>query len=85
MNEENDDFFDAESDDDETPSVENVVMLMDNDNFLYYMTKSQGVCYLKEVNPYESQLSAHIDIASFKAEYCLAFDTDGTQFFCLDE
>lgn len=49
------------------------------------MTKSQGVCYIREINPNESNLSAHIDIANFKAEYCLAFDTDGTTFFCMDE
>ena len=85
MDEENDNYFDGESDNDEKFSLENVLMIMDDDSYIYYITKSQGVCFLKEVNPKESQLRNHIDIASFKAEYCLAFDTNGKTFFCIDD
>ena len=42
--EDDDYFFDADSDDDETPVIENVLMLYDFKNYAYYITKSQGVC-----------------------------------------
>ena len=38
--ENNSNFFDGESDNDAKPSLENVEMLVDNRNFIYYMTKT---------------------------------------------
>ena len=36
----NSNFFDGESDNDAKPSLENVAMLVDSKNFIYYMTKT---------------------------------------------
>ena len=36
----NSNFFDGESDNDAKPSLENVEMLFDKNNFIYYMTKT---------------------------------------------
>ena len=83
--EDDDYFFDADSDDDETPVIENVLMLYDFKNYAYYITKSQGVCSIVEINPRESQLRNHKVIATFHAEHCLAFDTDGHNFYAMDE
>jgi len=33
-------YFDGESDNDSKPSLENVEMLVDKNNFIYYMTKT---------------------------------------------
>ena len=49
--ENNSNFFDGESDNDAKPSLENVEMLADKKNFLYYVTKTQGVCSITEINP----------------------------------
>ena len=49
--ENNSNYFDGESDNDAKPSLENVEMLLDKNNFVYYMTKSQGVCTIREINP----------------------------------
>jgi len=38
--ENNSNFFDNESDNDEKPCLENVAMLFDIKNFIYYMTKT---------------------------------------------
>ena len=50
----NSNFFDGESDNDSKPSLENVEMIADKKNFIYYMTKTQGVCSIFEINPYDS-------------------------------
>ena len=38
-----------------------------------------------EINPRDSQLRNHRSIADFKADNCLGLDTDGSNFFVIDE
>ena len=35
-------FFDGDSDDNDVPKLENVIMQQDSKNFLYYVTKAKG-------------------------------------------
>jgi len=79
------DFFDGESDNDSKPSLENVEMLVDKNNFIYYMTKTQGVCRIMEVYPQDSGITHHAKIAEVKAEYCLSFSIVGMKFYVMDE
>ena len=60
-------------------------MLIDKKNFIYYMTKTQGVCSVTEIYPEESQLIYHSKIAEIKAEQCLAFSIVGNKFYVMDE
>ena len=43
-------------------------MLVDKKNFIYYVTKVQGVCSITEINPMESNLRYNKKIAEIKAE-----------------
>ena len=71
--EEADRFFDGDSDDNEIPRLENVVMQQDTKNFLYYVTKAKGQMKIMEVNPRDSALMNHTCIFEIKCENCLGF------------
>lgn len=63
-----------------------VPMLMNNKDFMYYITKKNGMCYIMEGNPRGPYLNMHKEIWSIKSDRCLAFSvTDGDLFFFMDE
>lgn len=78
-------FFDGDSDDDDIPKLENVTLIQDKKNFMYYVVKSQGTCRIMEINPRDSFLRSHYSIFEIKAEKCLGLENKGDNFFIVDE
>ena len=63
-----------------------VPMLMNNKDFMYYITKKNGMCYIMEGNPRGPYLNMHKEIWSIKSDRCLAFSVqDGDLFYFMDE
>jgi hypothetical protein len=83
--EDENEFFDADSVDDDVAKLENITMIQDLKNFLYYVVKVQGECRIMEINPRDSLLRSHYSIFVMKAERCLGLEYKGNNFFIVDE
>ena len=80
----------SETDDDEEitgkQSYEQVRMVMNEKDFIYYITKKNGKCFIMEGNPRDQYIEHHEAIFQLKAERCLAFSVVGTDtFYFMDE
>lgn len=78
-------FFDGDSADDDIPLLENVTMIQDKRNFLYYVVRSQGQCKVMEINPRDSLIRNHYAIFELKAERCYGLETKDDKFFIVDD
>jgi hypothetical protein len=59
---------------------------MNERDFIYYITKKNGKCYIMEGNPRDPQIDHHEAIYCIKAERCLAFAVEGSdEFYFMDE
>lgn len=78
-------FFDDDSGDDNIPKLENVTMILDSRNYLYYVVKHQGQCRVMEINPRDSLIRSHYPIFELKAERCLGLEIKEDYFFIVDD
>lgn len=59
---------------------------MNNKDFMYYITKKNGMCYIMEGNPRGPYLNMHKEIWAIKSDRCLAFSVSyGDLFYFMDE
>lgn len=59
---------------------------MNDRDFIYYVTKKNGICQIKEANPRDPYIENHEIIMEIKAEKCLALTTDAKgDFYFMDE
>jgi hypothetical protein len=59
---------------------------MNSKDFIYYVTKKNGMCDIMEGNPRDQYIVNHVSIYSIKAEKCLAFSVEeGDKFYFMDE
>ena len=76
---ENDDISGAKT-------FEQVQMLMNDRDFIYYVQKHNGKCIIVEGNPRDPYIENHEKIMSITAEKCLAFTIDKKDnFYFMDE
>ena len=67
-------------------TFEQVRMIMNDRDFIYYVTKKNGICNIKEANPRDPYIDNHETIMEIKAEKCLALQTDANdKFYFMDE
>jgi len=61
-------------------------MVMCERDFIYYITKKNGKCYIMEGNPRDQYIDHHEAIYCIKADRCLAFSVVGSNtFYFMDE
>ena len=82
------DASEMEDDEDVTGklSFEQVRLVMNERDFIYYITKKNGKCYIMEGNPRDQYIDKHEAIYQIKAQKCLAFSVEGQDtFYFMDE
>lgn len=63
-----------------------VQMIQNDSDFIYYVTRLNGMCHIMEGNPREPKMTSHSSIFQIKANKCLAFTVEGDNtFFFMDE
>jgi hypothetical protein len=66
--------------------METIPVIMNSKDFIYYVTKKNGMCDIMEGNPRDQYIVNHVSIYSIKAEKCLAFSVEeGDKFYFMDE
>ena len=60
-------------------------MILDDDGFIYYLTKYQGHYFIKEINPSADHTHQHLVIFELKSEHCYAFSKDSKFFYFIDD
>ena len=58
---------------------------MNDKDFMYYIKKKNGKCFIFEGNPRDQYLNKHQSIYSLKADKCLAFTITNDEFYFMDE
>jgi hypothetical protein len=67
-------------------TYEPIRMIINERDFLYYITKKNGKCYIMEGNPRDQYIDHHEAIFTIKADRCLAFSVVGSDhFYFMDE
>jgi nitrogenase molybdenum-iron protein alpha/beta subunit len=67
-------------------TFEQVRMIMNDRDFIYYVTKLNGICQIIEANPRDPYIDKHETIMEIQAEKCLALTTDSSDnFYFMDE
>ena len=68
-------FSDKDDDEEITgkQTFEQVKMIMSERDFIYYVTKKNGKCFIMEGNPRDQYIEHHEAIFQLKAERCLSF------------
>ena len=82
------DASEMEDDEDVTGklSFEQVRLVMNERDYIYYITKKNGKCYIMEGNPRDQYIDKHEAIYQIKAQKCLAFSVEGQDtFYFMDE
>ena len=87
---ESDEGADNDADEDEDIvgkfTYQPIKMILNERDFIYYVTKKNGLCYIVEGNPRDQKIDNHEIIYSIKAEKCLALTIDGEDtFYFMDE
>ena len=67
-------------------TFEQVRMIMNDRDFIYYVTKLNGICQIKEANPRDPYIENHETIMEIKADKCLALTLDqDDKFYFMDD
>ena len=67
-------------------TMEAVPVIMNGKDFMYYVTKKNGMCDIMEGNPRDQYIKNHVCLYSIKANKCLAFSIEeGDVFYFMDE
>ena len=65
---------------------EMVPLLLDSQNYIYYVTSNEGICSVREINPHNEEKNAHhMVIAEIKSEKCNGLSIIEDDMFFLDD